>query len=76
MNTYLVYRYRQVNGAITWTGSGWRGRIHDMAIYPVWQVRAPSLREAVRQTRDEWARRQRPYYTRLPACNEAPEVVQ
>ena len=58
MNTYLVYRYRQQNGTIGWTGSNLQTRIHDAAIYPVWQVRAPSLREAVRQTREEWRFRQ------------------
>ena len=69
MNTYLVYRYRQENGAIAWTGSDWRGRIHDMAIYPVWQVQGRSLRETVKALKNEWQRRN-------PSCNGPPGMVQ
>ena len=69
MNTYLVYRYRRHNGAIGWTGSNLRTRIHDSAIYPVWQIRALTLRDAIKSTAGEWQHRN-------PACNDSPELVQ
>ena len=62
MNVYLVWRYNKQGHSYrennkTWGGCGFWGRISDEAIYPVWQVRALSLREAVRQTSAEWRRR-------------------
>ena len=76
MNTYLVWRYHKQgyqyrDNNKTWGGCGFWSPISDEALYPVWQVRAPSLREAIRYTAAQWRFRQ---ISR--ACNEVPEVVQ
>ena len=62
MSTYLIWRYDKQghfyrHNRKTWGGCGFWSKISEEAIYPVWQVSAPSLLEAMRQTRDEWNRR-------------------
>ena len=58
MNTYLVWCYQgHGKNRYEWSGCRFWSWISDKATWPVWQVRALSLREAVKQTRDEWNRR-------------------
>ena len=75
MNTYLVWRYDKKGHQYrannkTWGGCGFWARISDEAVYPVWQVRAPSLREAVRSTAAQWRIRQ------TDACTRPRAMVQ
>ena len=81
MNTYLVWRYLgHGKNRYEWSGCGFWTRISDEAMLPIWQVRAPSLREAIRYTAAQWRFRQmsqlKQQMSKLQPCNEPPEVVQ